>query len=158
MTQSMPQIVCATRGGQGSRVVQEEAIRRSQTLGRLLVFLYISDPTSQMPIDASLWPALQAELNWMGQTLLHLARQRAEAAGLLAQVVIRQGDVRTEISRYVRENGVELLLLGASRHTSANVFGDDAVEQFAAAIQGETGVPVEVIRPEAQMNDLGPER
>ena len=147
-------IVCATRGGEGSRAVQLEAIRRSKETAVPLTFLYVTDPeTVGEGVDASLLPALRAELDWMGSALMHIARHRAELAGLEAGFVIRHGRVRDEIAHYLDESQAQLLLLGAPRGSTANVFGDDAVEQFARAIQDKTGVPVEVIHPNAIQED-----
>ncbi len=141
-------IVCATRGGEGSRAVQLKAIQRSKELDKPLVFLYVTDAATVEGVDKRLLPAVQEELDWMGQTLLRIAKHRAQLSGLETDIVIRHGAVREEIGRFLEESEGELLLLGAPRGTSANVFGDDAVEQFAQAIQEQTGVPVEVIRPE----------
>ena len=145
----MGSIVCATRGGEGSRAVQLEAIRRCKVSERPLIFLFVIDPETLGEIDESLRDSIQSELDWMGKTLLQVAHQRAELAGLDSQVVIRNGTVRNEISTFLKETHAELLLLGAPRGTTANVFGDDAVEKFALLIQEETGVPVEVVRPES---------
>ena len=93
-------------------------------------------------------PALASELAWMTEVLARLAMQQAHQQGVDAQFVVRKGDVRSEISRFLRESEASLLLLGAPRGTTANVFGDDAVEQFAVSIQNDTGVPVEIARPE----------
>jgi hypothetical protein len=78
-----------------------------------------------------------------------MARNRAELAGVTAEIVLREGDVRQQIEEFLQESGAEILFLGAPRGTSANVFGDDAIEQFAQAIQERTHVRVEVARPES---------
>ena len=144
----MSRIVCATRGGEGSRAVQMVAVRRAKESGQPLTFLFVTDPASLGAVDEMLIPALREELHWMGQTLLSIAHQRALLAGLEAEVVIRVGKVEAEIGRYLHESGANLLLLGAPRGTTANVFGDDAIEKFADSLQKATNVPVEVIRPE----------
>lgn len=142
-------IVCATRGGEGSRAVQIEAVRRAQVSGKPLSFLFVTDVARILgEVDGGMETAVFAELKWMGKTLLHIARQRAQLAEVEAEVVIRQGDVKDEIARYLQQCKADLLLLGAPRGTTANVFGDDAVEQFALLIQETTGVTVEIIRPE----------
>ena len=46
------------------------------------------------------------------------------------------------------DNETDLLMLGAPRGTTANVFGDDTIEQLAEAITKETAVPVEIVRPD----------
>jgi nucleotide-binding universal stress UspA family protein len=146
-------IVCATRGGEGSRAAQEAAIRRARKEGKPLVFLYVTAPDSLGDVDEQLIPAIRQELNWMGQTLLQVAKGRAEAAGLKATVKIREGVVQTEIERFLQESNAEVLILGAPRGLTANVFGDDVVEQFAQTIQDDTGIDVQVIYPESEAND-----
>ena len=145
----MGNIVCATRGGEGSRVVQETAIARAKEMDKPLVFLYIADPYS---LDDVLEPALKtavsAELNWMGDTLLRIAQSRADAMYLATDVKIREGNIKTEIIQYLHSNETDLLLLGAPRGTTANVFGDDTIEQLAEAITKETAVTVEIVRPD----------
>ena len=144
----MSRIVCATRGGEGSRAVQIMAIGKAKAEDKPLTFLFVTDPASLGMVDALLVTAVQEELNWMGKTLLNIAHQRAHLAGIEADVTVRVGEVRQEIANYLQECGADLLLLGAPRGTTANVFGDDAIEQFALAIQDSTGIPVEVVRPE----------
>lgn len=145
----MSRIVCATRGGEGSRAVQMSAIQRAKAEGKPLTFLFVTDPSSLGNVELLLVEAVEAELNWMGKTLLNIAHQRAHLAGIEASVAVRVGEVREEIGRYLQQHNADLLLLGAPRGTTANVFGDDAIEQFAQSIQDSTGIPVEVIRPES---------
>ena len=145
----MGNIVCATRGGEGSRAVQEKAITYAKAEDKELVFLYIADPLS---LDDDLEPELQtavlAELNWMGDTLLRIAQTRADAMYLATDVKIREGNIRTEIVQYLQTHETDLLFLGAPRGTTANVFGDDTIEQLAEMITKETAVPVEIVRPD----------
>jgi nucleotide-binding universal stress UspA family protein len=141
-------IVCATRGGEGSRAVQMAAIQQAKTSGNNLVFLYITDPKSLGEYDTSLTDSISRELDWMGETLLRTAQRRADAAELVSEVRIRQGKIQEEICRFLAESKAGLLLLGAPRGTTANVFGDDAVEQFAQEIMDTTDVKVQIIRPE----------
>jgi nucleotide-binding universal stress UspA family protein len=143
----MATIVCATRGGEGSRAVQLEAIKRAKETGQSLVFLYVTDLAGLGRVDETLAPAVREELNWLGKALLRIAQQRAGAAHLQAQLVIREGNLQEEIGRFLQESKATLLLLGAPRGASSTIFGDDAVERFARAIQEKTGVPVEVVRP-----------
>jgi nucleotide-binding universal stress UspA family protein len=144
----MNRIVCATRGGEGSRAAQIAAIQRAKAESKRLTFLFVTDPASLGHVDDLLLTAVQEELNWMGQTLLSIARRRAHLAGLEAEVVVRVGEVAIEIVDYLKEYEPDLLLLGAPRGTTANVFGDDAIERFSEAVEKETNVPVEIIRPE----------
>ena len=141
-------IVCATRGGEGSWAVQLLAIQRATESKRPLIFLFVADPTNLQPYDAILKTAVESELIWMGETLLRIAQLRADSAHIISEVKIRPGRVVEEVIRCVRDQQASLLLLGAPRGTTANVFGDDAIEQFAQKIEQETGVSVEIARPE----------
>lgn len=145
----MTNVVCATRGGEGSRAAQEQAIQYAQEKDLKLIFIYVVDVNTLDEFDDSLLPAVKEELNWLGKSLLRIARNRAEQAGVAAEIVIREGDVRLAIEDFLQECHADLLFLGASRGTTANVFGDDAIEQFAQRIQDESGVQVNIARPES---------
>ena len=140
-------IVCATRGGAGSRVVQERAIELARAGKSKLIFLYVIDMSNVTDADEMLMAALRTELNWLGRTLLNVAHQRAENQQIDSEIVIREGEVREEICLFLQERSAELLLIGAPRGTSALTFGDDVIELFAQEIIDESGVKVEIVRP-----------
>ncbi len=144
----MDVIVCATRGGEGSRAVQLAAIERAKETGHRLVFLYVVSYDSVGEVDKTLETAVREELIWMGKALLNSAQKRAEMGGVKSQLVIREGRVRDEICNYLAEEHAGLLMLGTPRGTTTNVFGDDLVELFAESISESTGIPVEIVRPE----------
>jgi nucleotide-binding universal stress UspA family protein len=141
-------IVCATRGGAGSRAVQEQAIKYARQRECDLTFLFIVDMSGMDEADEKLKPAVKDELFWIGQTLLQIAQRRANSANISSEVVIREGNVQEEIGRYLRESSATMLLLGAPRGTTTSRFGDDFVEQMATEIQDQSGVPVEIVRPQ----------
>jgi nucleotide-binding universal stress UspA family protein len=145
----MSNIVCATRAGEGSRAVQMAAIDHARGPDKQLTFLYIIDVTSLGEVDDMIAAALREEMMWMGKTLLRIAERRAADANLTVSLVIREGAVRDEICQFVTEARAELLLLGAPRDSTANIFGDDEIETFAGSIQATTGVPVKIVRPES---------
>ncbi len=145
----MSSIVCATRGGEGSRAAQMTAIKRAKETGEPLLFLYVVDPESlEENIDDSLKDAILAEMNWMGETLLRIAQKRAALAHLPTEIKIRRGNVHEEIVHFMKDVEADLLIVGAPRGTTANVFGDDAIERLADVIRQETAVSVEIIRPD----------
>ncbi|HSG17971.1 MAG TPA: universal stress protein [Anaerolineae bacterium] len=148
----MKYIVCATRGGAGSRAVQERAIRYALEREIKLVFLFVIDVSTLDDADEKLRSAVLAEMTWLGQALLKIAHQRAQDAGIDSEIVIREGQVRDEICRFLDERSAEMLLLGAPRGTTATIFGDDIVEQFAAFVKEATGIPVEIVRPQQASN------
>jgi nucleotide-binding universal stress UspA family protein len=144
----MGYIVCATRGGAGSRAVQSHAISYACEFGKPLVFLFVIDTEAIRNRDDALVAAVRQELFWLGQTLLRVAQERAARLEVESEIAIRVGPVRDEISRFLQEHSGEKLFLGAPRGTTGGVFGDDAIEQFAQSIQESSGVPVEIVRPE----------
>ena len=148
----MNEIVCATRGGAGSRAVQLEAIKRAEKSGYPLVFLYVAAPGNMGNISFALQEAVREEIIWLGKALLYIAEKRAGDAGLKAETVILMGDVQDEICRYLTEHNASILLLGAPRGTTAELHGDDAVERFASRITENSGVDVQIVRPEEELS------
>ncbi len=144
----MGNIVCATRGGAGSRAVQQAAITCARERGSGLVFLFVIDTSSVESEEAELEAAVREELHFLGQTLLRIAKKRAANYQVKAEIVVRDGEVRDQITKFLDESSAELLLLGAPRGTTDTTFGDDVIEQFAEAIHRDTGLEVEIIRPE----------
>ncbi len=140
-------IVCATRGGEGSRAVQRAAVQYARENEVKLIFLYVVDESVYI-VDNVMRSALHDELQWLGHTLVKLAQQRGQMAGVTAEMAILEGHFRDQLSAYLRQTKPQKLLLGAPRGTSSNIFGDDEIEQFAFEIGRETGVPVQVVRPE----------
>lgn len=143
----MHEIVCAMRGGEGSRAVQLAAIQQAKESGKKLVFLYVFSLRHLQDVTPFLKPAVHEELTWLGKSLLYVAKKRAVDAGIEAETVILEGNVLDEICNYLTENEVSLLYLGAPRGTTSHVFGDDPIERFAIDTHERTGVPVEIIRP-----------
>jgi len=147
----MNEIVCATRGGAGSRVVQLAAIERAKRSGYPLVFLYVAAPGDMGNITSALQDAVREEMVWLGKALLYVAKHRAHDADLKAETVILVGDVQDEICRYLTEHNASILLLGAPRGTTAELSGDDAVERFATRITENSGVDMQIGRPEEEL-------
>jgi nucleotide-binding universal stress UspA family protein len=144
----MSTIVCATRGGASSLAVQQRAIELARAEGHRLIFLYVIDTTSLFGLDEPLLAAVCTELHWMGETLVNIAKKRAEDHGVAAEAQIRQGDLKEEIASLLNDEAAELLLLGTPRGTTRTVFGDDAIERFATTIREDTGVRVELVHVE----------
>ena len=140
----MSDIICAVRGGAGSRAVQNVAIREAMTSDAELVFLYVIDRRVVEACETTMQPSVRNELYWMGKTLVRIAVVRAQTAGLRRVTwAVREGDVRDEIARAVSARPTRLLLIGATRRD----LGDhsDAAAEFAAWVQATTGVAVKIV-------------
>jgi UDP-N-acetylglucosamine 2-epimerase len=99
----------------------------------------------------ALQEAISEELIWLGKALLVVAEKRAHDAGLKAETVILVGNVQDEICSYLTEHKANILLLGAPRGTTAELSGDDAIERFASRITENSGVEVQIVRPEEEL-------
>jgi len=145
----MGNIVCATRGGAGSRAVQQAAITYARERGTGLVFLFVIDTSSLENEEAEMVSSLENEeaemvaavrdeLLFLGQTLLRIAKKRAANYQVKAEIIVRDGNVKQQISKFLDESSAELLLLGAPRGTTDTIFGDDVIEQFAESIHSQS--------------------
>lgn len=145
-------VVCAMRGGEASRAVQARGIALARAEARALVFLYVVDvdvlERTSPAGGRALRAALRNELRWLGEVLLRLAARRARRGGVEAEIALREGRVAEQIQACLAARDAGLLLLGAPRGTTANVFGDDAIERFADRIARESGTEVRIVRPE----------
>jgi nucleotide-binding universal stress UspA family protein len=143
----MSAIVCATRGGPGSRLVKQRALEYAGRGDRRLVFLYVVDTPSLGEIAPALRAAAEEELSWIGHVVLTVAQQLAASHGIAAEIVVRRGDPLSEIIAQLNESEADLLLLGAPRPESIR-FGDaDAMERVVQRVQQESGARVEVVWP-----------
>lgn len=141
-------IVCASRGGEGSRAALRAATDYARDSNALIRFLYVVDATQFNDVEPVLRSALLQELKWAGQTLMELASRRGNQAGVTCEVIILKGKTRDTIITYMLEHKAKALFLGAPRGTTANIFGDDEIEQFGIEIEKQTKTKVAIVRPE----------
>jgi len=144
----MNEIVCATRGGEGSRAVQIAAIAEAKETNNPIAFLYVASMRNYAHEAHGLQEAIRDELIWLGKALLFVAQTRAQEAGVLSRTDIREGDIENEICNYLTEIDARLLFLGAPRGMTAELIGDDSVERFATRLYERTNVEVRIVRPE----------
>jgi RNase H-fold protein (predicted Holliday junction resolvase) len=97
--------------------------------------------------EKSLKEALLSESRWLGRALLAIARRQGLVAGVEVESMVRDGDIQEQIQAVVEEKDVSVIMLGAPRGTTTNIFGDDAIEQLALELEERTSVPVEIVRP-----------
>ena len=92
MGKAMNEIVCATRGGEGSRAVQLAAIKQAKESGKPLVFPLCCFTWEYEMMSAMLWnrPFVKNSSGW-ARLCLYVAKKRAQEAGLETETVIRVG-------------------------------------------------------------------
>ncbi|MBN1316061.1 MAG: universal stress protein, partial [Anaerolineales bacterium] len=127
----MGMILCATRGGEASYRTQDAVIALAQKQGDELVFLYVVDISFLNKTAAPMVIDVQSRLEKLGQFQLVMAKERAEAQGVLAQTIVRKGQLRAELSAVAKEFGATLIVMGHSLGPDA-AFEDASLRAFAA--------------------------
>jgi nucleotide-binding universal stress UspA family protein len=108
-----------------------------------LIFLFVADANFAQTSNSALAEALHDELGRLGRRLLSIARSRAEDRGVLADVFVRHGSVRSAIEDFVREMNASTLILGApGTGSEKKTFSPEELPQFAQEININTGVEV----------------
>lgn len=140
----MGKILCATRGGEDSYPTQDAVIALAKEQGDELAFLYVVDMSFLNHTAAPLVVNVESSLEKLGQFQLVMAQERAAAQGLVAQAIVRRGQLRTELAAAAKEMGATLIVLGGSLGTDA-VFEDAALRAFASNLEDETGIETRII-------------
>lgn len=128
--------------------MRQMAIELARERESKLTFLSVVDAKSLLARSTKLEESARGELRWVVDVLLRIAVQHAAREQVEATQELREGPVADTIMDFVHEMDADLLILGAPRGTTANVFGDDAIENFARNIQEKTGIDVRIARPE----------
>ena len=143
-------IVCATRGGEASRAVEDYAIQLAlEANHEELVFFYVADCDVLAHTSDTRPHDIAHDLTRLGEFIVIIAQERAQAAGLTnAHWVVRLGQVREEMVSYLKESGANRLVLGRPVGKGGDqVFSHQGLDQFATQIQAETGVKVLLADP-----------
>jgi nucleotide-binding universal stress UspA family protein len=86
---------------------------------------------------------ISEQMRQMGESILLAAQARAAAQGVMAQTVVRQGEVGEEISEFCHELGADYLVLGLPGGADEeDVFTQDRLDRFRERIENETGATV----------------
>jgi hypothetical protein len=141
----MGTILCATRGGEASYRAQDAAIALSLEQEKLLVFLYVVDTHFlDRTARAVRLDVVAEEMHRMGDFLLAMAQERAQAKGVHSEVRVRHGDLLEELKAAVRSEWAEVVVLGRPAGEEST-FRPAALEELAAEIEKEMGVEVRVV-------------
>ncbi len=72
-----------------------------------------------------------------------MAQERAAAKDIIAQAIVRTGQLRAELVAVAKEIGATLIVMGGSPGPDAT-FENSALQVFATDLQTETGVEVRI--------------
>jgi nucleotide-binding universal stress UspA family protein len=146
-------IVCATRGGEASQAAQDLAIRLAKEKNEELVFLYVADTDVLARTSDTRPHEIAHDLTRMGEFILIIAQERAEAAGVeKVRWEVRLGSMRRQICEFVTEVGADRLVLGRPvQRGGEQVFSPTGLDEYAVELEEETGV--QVLMPDREHDD-----
>lgn len=134
----MSGIVCAIRGGPDSKPTIENAVSAAKERDLPLYFLYIINLDFLAYTTSSRINTIERELHNMGEFILLSAQSIAEAQGVKAEGIIRQGRVSDEIISACQELDADFIVLGQPvGQQEANAFTRDRFGEFVDRIKNE---------------------
>lgn len=140
----MEVILCATRGGEASIRTQDKAIALAKERHARLVFVFVSDVRFLHTFTAPHMPTFEREMRHLGEFLLVMAKERAEAAGVEADYTVREGIFREALIAAARDNAASVIVLGRPGDASltTEAFLQD---ELAPALEEATGAEVIIV-------------
>lgn len=135
----MDVILCATRGGEASIKTQQRAIEIARERGAKLVFIFVSDARFLNTFTAPHVPAMEDEMEHLGEFLLLMAKERAEKAGVPADFTVRTGVFRAALKEAADEYGASLIILGRPAEKALTTL-EYMENELLPAIRDDTGI------------------
>ena len=142
--QDFGNIICATRGGEGSEPTVRGAINLARERGLRLTFLYIADLEFMKRTAMAHTSRAAEELRKMGEFIMTALVEQAQGEGIEADFAVRPGRFREELLRYLEETRPATLVLGSPRPDTAHLDAQK-ISRLAQEIEEQTGVPIELI-------------
>lgn len=140
----MDAILCATRGGEASIRTQQRAIEIAKERSAKLMFIFVSDIEFLDHYTAPRVPAMETEMERLGEFLLLMAKERAEQAGVEADFTVRKGNFGAALIEAAQEYNVSLIVLGRPADSSLTTLGY-LENKLAPVLKEKTGAEVIVI-------------
>jgi nucleotide-binding universal stress UspA family protein len=137
-------ILCPTRGGKDSYPNQDRAIALAKERGAAVLFLYITN-VEFLELTAS--PKLidiEDRMDEMGEFLLAMAQERAEAANVEVSTLLKHGHFREALIEVIEEFPIATVVLGSSAGGTGLVT-KQYIEELVDEIGGKTGVEFIVV-------------
>ena len=139
----MSGIVCAVRGGPASQPTVSRSIALAGETGLPLYFLYVVNLEFLDHTASSRTHTISKEMAEMGEFILMAAQAKAEAQGVQAQGMVRNGVVAEEIAELCHQIYDEYLVIGQSQYQSDdNIFTAILHDEFIRRIETQTGARV----------------
>jgi nucleotide-binding universal stress UspA family protein len=145
----MPGIVCAIRGGPASQPTIEKAIAFAGETDLQLYFLYVINLDFLTHTESSRTSIISDEMDHMGEFILLLAQEKAKTKNVIAEGVIRHGQVSEEIIGLAKDIQADYVVLGLPQGVEEkDIFAIDRINELRKQI--ETEAQAKVIFAEGQ--------
>ena len=139
----MSGIVCAIRGGPDSKPTIDKTLELAAEASLPVYFLYVVNLDFFTHSTRSRVHTVEKELHQMGEFILLTAQSQAEAKGITAEGLVRQGNVLDEIICLCQEIKANYVILGyPKQQKEINVFTDERLDEFRQRIEDESGAKI----------------
>jgi nucleotide-binding universal stress UspA family protein len=137
-------ILCPTRGGQASYPNQDRAIRLAKERNAELVFLYVSNVHFMDHLAGPKLIDIETELDEMGEFITFMAVERANAAGVEAEGIVKHENFRQVLLDVIEQGGIDTIVFGESRLETTSM-PPNYIQNLAKELNETTSVEVIIV-------------
>jgi len=138
-------ILCPTRGGKASYANQDRAIALAKEREADLLFLYVSNVKFLGLTSLPFIVDIETELDEMGEFILIMAQERADKAGVQAEITVERGVFDKVLKAVIQEQQISTVVLGSSKE-GTGITTEEYVQKLGETISQELGVEFIVLR------------
>jgi nucleotide-binding universal stress UspA family protein len=138
-------ILCPTRGGKASYANQDRAIALAKERDSDLLFLYVSNVKFLGLTSLPFIVDIETELDEMGEFILIMAQERADKAGVHAEITVERGVFDKVLKAVIQEQQISTVVLGSSKE-GTGITTEEYVQKLGETISQELGVEFIVLK------------
>lgn len=150
-------IVCAVRGGPESRDTVTYAIDLALESRASLTFFCVMDAEFLEHATVAPLSIVYSELQEMGRFAMLILCDRARRRGVTqVDSVVLEGNIRKQLRLFAIETQAEIMVMGRpTRSPGRNVFKPAELEAFAADLEREANLRVQLVSPSSSAETGG---
>lgn len=154
---TLQHIICAVRGGPESRATVTRAIDLALESGASLTFVRVMDAEFLEHATVGPLSVVYNELQEMGQFAMLILCDRARRRGVSeVGCVVREGNIRKQLRQFAIETHAQVLVMGRpTRSPGRNVFKAAEIDAFAANLEREASLRIELVSPSSNVESSG---
>ena len=138
-------ILCPTRGGKASYANQDRAIALAKEREAELLFMYVSNVKFLGLTSLPFIVDIETELDEMGEFILTMAQERADKAGVQAEITVERGVFHEVVKAVIKEHEINTVVLGSSKG-GTGFTTEEYVQKLGETISQEMSVEFIVLR------------